>query len=195
MRVAVGEETACTYEGLWNIKGRCCFTATGIKWEPDCVATSQLSFFIFYCLMCLTGSHLQEPIGFGFSTQSYSLWSTVRKCQQSAESAQHWKFWCGPMGRWPEPGLWWVHSPDKTKIKKTNQVLWLLELNTLNRVSCASHSEMWTNVSRRTKAGQTRQGLGGMIWPHEFLYSSLQLRAAVESALSARDSGFTLQGF
>lgn len=120
MGVAVGEETACTYEGLWNIKGRCCFTATGIKWEPECVATSQLSFFIFYCLMCLIGSHLQEPTGFefGFSIQSYSLWSPVRKCQQSAESAQHWKFWCGPTGRWPEPGLWWVNSPDKTLKKE-----------------------------------------------------------------------------
>lgn len=164
MGVAVGEGTACTYEGLWNIKGRCCSTATGIKWEPDCVATSQLSFFIFLFSTALCGSlvHIYRSLldlnlASLLRVTAFEVLSESANNQQSRHSTG--SFDVDPRGDDRSQGC--DECSALTRLKKKNQVSWWLELNTLNQVSCASHSETWTSVSRRTKAGQTRQGLGG----------------------------------
>lgn len=129
MGVAVGEETAWTYVGLWNIK--CCFTAAGTKWENDHVATSRSS--PFYSFTCLTGSHSQEPsvFLFCFPLQNNVLWSPVRKYQPSAESAHgNGSFDPDPLGVDQSWGC--DERAALTRLKRQVFIYWL-ELNTLNQ--------------------------------------------------------------
>lgn len=177
MGIAAGEEIAWTYEGPWNIKGGCCFTAAGVKWEPDHVATSGSSLFVFYSFTRLTSSHSQEPAGFLFpdSPQNNVLWSPVRK--QSRHSRG--EVWSRPAGSRPE-----AEGCDE----KMGFMKWL-ELNTLNQetgweLRFIKHS-LIEEMERAVQAGQSCHGLKGApcvtMWTEYFLAS--RGSAAAESAL------------
>lgn len=192
MGVAVGEETAWTYEGLWNIKGGCCFTAAGAKWEPDHVATSRSSPFCFLQLR-------MSPL----STFTRACWISVllpsseqrplKSCQKvptvSRVGRLRWKFWSQPAGSWPKLGLWWACSSDKTKKTGFWTLVGIKHFEPGDMMRAVIHTRsytLWQNEVERADGQKLDKAVmvwKSLVWPSERSFLAPCGSAAADSAL------------